>query len=144
MTVYAAVKIGSRYKCLLTSFQISWGRYWSQSGNKEGIVYPFLRIRAHQKLQKRWSPSRDAFPRLPAHKWDLGGVDPGWIACICAPRAGHVPSPGAQSVVQALTKWCPHNCLHGSPDIFNFVLTEEFWICSDTWRGTTSAERQFL
>lgn len=59
-------------------------RLRSQSGNKEGTAYPFPRIRTHQKLQRKKSPSRDtsiaaASPseRFRSHRWMLPPVLPG-------------------------------------------------------------------
>lgn len=61
-------------------------RLRSQSGNKEGTAYPFPRIRTHQKLQRKKSPSRDtsiaaASPseRFRSHRWMLPPVLPGWL-----------------------------------------------------------------
>jgi len=60
---------------------------------------------------ERQSPSRDAFPSA-ASPWKRLGGHPfqshRWIACICAPRVGQAPSPGAQSLVQAVTQQFPY------------------------------------
>ena len=76
---------------------------------------PIPRVRAHQILQKKQSPSRDAslVAASPYMRLVRGGpwVHPfwlhSWIASTCAPRAGNAPSPGAQSLF-----WLWPNCSH--------------------------------
>lgn len=49
-----------RRQQILNHFCTTQEKQQPPSGNKEGIAYPFLKIRPHQTLQRRQSPSRDA------------------------------------------------------------------------------------
>jgi len=73
------------------------------------IAHPSPKISSHRETPQRRDLQKENLSQWQsALKWALreGQPDPFWshrIAFTCAPRADRVPSPGAQSVVQAVT-----------------------------------------
>ena len=81
-------------------------------------AHPFLKILAHRKdSTQKGSPTNDPSPVAVSPKMrskrGAARLHPfwshSWIASTCAPRADRVLSPGAQSVVQAMTQQLPYS-----------------------------------
>jgi len=67
-----------RRQQILNHFCTTQEKQQPPSGNKEGIAYPFLKIRPHQTLQRKQSPSRDASLAAASPQMRLGKGAP-WV-----------------------------------------------------------------